>query len=176
MNTLCVLGHIHLATKFATGAIGHEGRIRGEVEREHPTLLALCLSLGGSSLASRIGQSVEIGLVCDMQGIGLVFLEQVLRELQTQHASLLSELTQAFLSFLVEQGTTAHKAVVTVVEQALLLLRQQTMVTVYVLHTPKEFFVEAHIIGMLREDGLHLLCQGVHLVVGLGTQQIEEDG
>ena len=35
--------------------------------------------------------------------------------------------------------------------------------------------VEHDIVGVLGEDGRQLLCQRVHIVVGLGREQVEED-
>ena len=85
MDALRVLGHVHLPAQLATRAIGHEGGERGEVERKHPAVLTLFLRGLGSSLTGGVGQSVEIGLVGNMQGEGLVLLQQVLRKLKTEH-------------------------------------------------------------------------------------------
>ena len=176
VNALSILGHIHLLAQLALGAVGHERRIRWEVESEHPTFFPLCLGFGSSSLDRCIGQAFELSLISDMQGIGFVLLQQVLRKLQTQHTGLFCELTQFVLALLIEQCTTTHKTVVAVVKQSFLLFCQKTMMAMHMFHTCKEFLIEAHIIGMFCQDGLHLLCQGVHLVVGLSTQQIEENG
>ena len=48
------------------------------------------------------------------------------------------------------------------------------MVPVYVLDALKESGVEPHVVGMLRQYGLYLLCQSIHLVVSLCRQQVEE--
>ena len=48
------------------------------------------------------------------------------------------------------------------------------MVQVNLSDTFEESWVEAYVVGMLGQQGLHLLRQGIHLVVGLGTQQVEE--
>ena len=50
------------------------------------------------------------------------------------------------------------------------------MVQVYGLDALEKAFVEPHVVGVLGEYRLHLLRQGVHLVVRLGTQQVEEYG
>ena len=39
----------------------------------------------------------------------------------------------------------------------------------------KQSGVQTNIIGMLRQYGLYLLGQRIHLVVGLGRQQVEEN-
>ena len=171
-----VLGQVHLPAQLTTGTVSHEGGIRGEVEGEHPTVFALFLCGLGSSLTGCVGQSVEIGLVGDMQGEGLVLLQQILRELEAEHRGFLRELAQAFLAGSIEEGTAAHETVVAVVEQHLLLGCQLTVVAVHILDALKEFLIEADVVGMLREDGTHLLGQRVHLVVRLGREQVEEHG
>ena len=45
---------------------------------------------------------------------------------------------------------------------------------VYILDTLEQARIQSHIIGMLCQDGLHLLCQSIHLVIGLSRQQVEE--
>ena len=109
-----------------------------------------------------------------MQGERLVFLQEVLRELQSEYRGFLRELAQTFLACCIEQGTAAHETVVTVVEQHLLLRRQLAVMTVYVFDALKKPFVETDIVGVLRQDGTHLLCQSIHLVGGLCRQQVEE--
>ena len=47
---------------------------------------------------------------------------------------------------------------------------------VYLSDALKEPGVQSHVVGMLCQQGLHLLCQSVHLVVGLSTEQVEEYG
>ena len=44
----------------------------------------------------------------------------------------------------------------------------------HMLNSFKKFFVEHHVVGMLCQHRLQLLCQCVHIIVGLGTKQIEE--
>ena len=174
MNTLRIIRHIHLAAQFTLRAVGHKGRIRRRVEREHPTFQSALAGLHSGSLTCRVGQSVELCLVGDMQGEGFVLLQQVLRELQRQHRGLLGQLSQALLACLVEQCTATHKAVVAVVQQAFLLGSQLTVMAVHVLDALKESRVQSDVVGMLRQYGLYLLSQCVHLVVGLSREQVEE--
>ena len=109
-----------------------------------------------------------------MQVESLVLLQQVLRELKSEYRGFFRKLTQTFLARCIEQGTTAHKTVVTVVEEHLLLGCQLTVMTVYVFDAFKEAFVQTDIVGVLRQNGTHLLCQSVHLVGSLCRQQVEE--
>ena len=44
----------------------------------------------------------------------------------------------------------------------------------HILDTLKQPLVKTDIIGMFRQDRAHLLCQSVHLIVGLCRKQIEE--
>ena len=48
------------------------------------------------------------------------------------------------------------------------------MVQVYLTDTLKESGIQTHVVGMLGEDGLHLLGQRIHLVVGFCAEQVEE--
>ena len=48
------------------------------------------------------------------------------------------------------------------------------MVQVYLTDALEEPGVQSYVVGMLCQDGLHLLCQSIHLVIGLCTQQVEE--
>ena len=85
VDTLRVLGHIHLPTKLPLSAIGHKGRIAGKVECEHPTVEMLLFGSEGCSLARRLRQSVELSLVGNVQRESLILLQQILRELQPKH-------------------------------------------------------------------------------------------
>ena len=168
------VGHIHLTTQVAPVGIGHEGRIAGEVEREHPTLLVLLGSSLGGSLTLCVGQSAQLCFVGDVQLICLVLLQQVLRELQREHAGFFGQPAQLLLVLVTEQGTAAHKSVVRGLQQHTLLGRELTMVLIDILDALKETTVERHVVGVLGEYGIELLGQGVHLITGLGTEHARE--
>ena len=176
VRTLGILRHIHLTAQVALGAVSHKRRIRGEVECEHPAFLLLLLRSKSRCLTGCLRQSIKLSLIRDMQSEGFILLQQILGELQSQHRSFLRELSQTLLTRSIKQGTAAHKTVVTVVEQHLLFWRQLTVVTMYILDTLKQLFIQADVIGMLRQYRTHLLCQGIHLVVGLCREQIKENG
>ena len=128
----------------------------------------MLLGILGSCCYGCIRKTVQLGLVCYMQCICFVFLEQVLRELQGEHACLLGELAQLLLAFLIEQGTAAYKTIIACIEQHLFLGIQLAVgMVVYELDAFEEFLVQGDIVGMLGKDGAHLLCQGFHLVAGL---------
>ena len=48
------------------------------------------------------------------------------------------------------------------------------MVLVDIFDALEELRVQADVVGMAGEDRTHLLCQGLHFVVALSTQQVEE--
>ena len=50
------------------------------------------------------------------------------------------------------------------------------MMTVHILDTFEQLLVQTDIIGVFGQDRTHLLGQGIHLVVGLSREQVEEDG
>ena len=174
MRTHRIASHIHLLAQFSLCRVGHEGRVAGEIQCEYPSLQSLLLGCQGCCFAGCLRESVELCLVGDVQLEGLILLQQVLRELQGEHGSLLRQLAQPGLSCFVEQGTRAHKPLVAVVEEHLLLWRQLTMMQVYLADALKELGVQSYVVGVLCQDGLHLLCQRIHLVIGLCTQQVEE--
>ena len=174
MGTHGVAGHVHLFSQLPLCSVCHERRVGGIVEREHPTLLALLLGSQCCRFAGRLGQSVQQGLVGDVQRVGLVFLQQVLRELQREHRGLLRQLAQPFLASLVEQCTGAYESLVAVVQQLFLLGSQSAVVQMHVAYPLKQPWVQPYVVGVLRQDGLHLLSQCVHLVVRLCRQQVEE--
>ena len=174
VNTHRVARHVHLLAQLTLCRVCHERRVRGHVECKHPALQTALLRRLCSRLARRLGQSVELGLVGQVQRISLLLLQQVLLELQPQHRSLLRQLAQPLLSRLVEQGAATHEPVVARVEQHLLLGRQPAVVAVYVLDAFKQPLVQADVVGMLRQNRRHLLRQRVHVVVRLSRQQVEE--
>lgn len=140
------------------------GKSRVKIHPSFSCSLAFC----SAAAMAVVGQSVELSLVSDMQLEGFVFLEQVLRELQGEHACLLGELAQLLLAFLIEQGTAAYKTIIACIEQHLFLGIQLAVgMVVYELDAFEEFLVQGDIVGMLGKDGAHLLCQGFHLVAGL---------
>ena len=162
--------HVHLLAQFALGRVGHEWRIARIVECENPAFLIFFLGCMFSGSDGCFWQTFELRLVCDVKGERLVLLQQVLRELQGEHAGILGELAQFLLSFLVEEGTAAYESVVAGFEQHLLFCIQFTVrMVVNKLDALEEFLVQCDVVGMLGEDRAHLLCQFLHLVAGLCT-------
>ena len=146
------------------------------VESEHPAFFLSFAGGQGSGFTSGIGQTVEVGLVGNMQFKGFVFLQQILRELQRQQAGLLGKLAKTLLACLVEQRTTPHEAVVSLLQQHVFLRREFAMMVVDVLDACKKTAVQSYVVGMLCQDGAHLLSQRVEVVVGLGAQHVREHG
>ena len=189
MRTHRVAGHVELLAQFALGRIGHERRIRRIVESEEPAFpcfsipafrfdlrpFSLCLfPCQCRSLAGGVGQSVQLGLVGDVEREGFVLFQQVLRKLQTEHRGLLRQLAQSLLARLVQQGARAHKAFVAVVQEPLLFRSQSAVVQVYVAYALKQARVQSYVVRMLRQHGLHPLRQSIHVVISLCRQQVEE--
>ena len=79
-----------------------------------------------------------------------------------------------FLSFLIKQSAASYETVVAVVEKHFFFCRQLTVVQVNVFHTLEKALVQPYVVSMLCQDGLHLLGQGLHFIVGLGAEQVEE--
>ena len=88
MNALGVARHIHLLAQFTLGTVGDEWGVARIVECENPTLFASFLCRLSGSLAGGLRQAIELCLIGDVQFVGLVFLQEVLRELQGKDAGL----------------------------------------------------------------------------------------
>ena len=168
------VGHVHLLAQLAVVGIGHEGAVTGALQCEDPSLesgLAGCL---GCCIALALGQSGELRRVGDVEAEGVGVAEHVLLELQGHLAQFHLQLGEALLVGVAEQGSVAHEGLVHVVEQGGLLGVEWAVVVVYGLDAQPEVGVEHHAVAVLGQDGGHLLCQGVHLVVGVGTDEVEE--
>ena len=167
--------HVHLLAEFALGRVGHERRVAREVEGEDPSLFVLLLCIMGCGSDGGLRESVEQSLIGDMQGVSLVFLQQILRELEGEHACLLGELAQLLLAFLIEQGTAAHESVVAGIEEHLFLGIELTVrMIVNELDALEELLVQGDIVGMLGEDWTQFLCQFFHLIAGFCTHHARE--
>ena len=175
MGTDGISRHVHLLAEFALGGVGHERRVAREVEGEDPSLFVLLLCIMGSGCDGGLWESVELILIGDMQGVSLVFLQQILRELEGEHACLLGELAQLLLAFLIEQGTAAHESVVAGVEEHLFLGIELTVwMIVNELDALEELLVQGDIVGMLGENRTQFLCQFFHLIAGFCTHHARE--
>ena len=83
-------------------------------------------------------------------------------------------MAQTGFPFLVEQCTASHESLVAVVEQHLFLWCQPAVMQVHLANALKQLWVQPHVVGVFGQYRLHLLCQRVHVVVGLSRQQVEE--
>ena len=176
VSSLGVAGHIQLLAQFALCAVRHERRETGIVECEEPALLVGLFGCKRSCFASCSGQTVELLLVSNVECESLVFLQQVLRKLQRQHAGFLCELAQTLFALVVEQRTAAYKSVVAVVEKHLLLGGKLAMVFVYIFDALKQASVELHVVGVLCENRAEFLRQLVQFVACLGAEHARENG
>ena len=145
--------HVHFFAQFTLCGICHKRRETGEIECEHPSFQTFLLGGECRRFARRFGQSVEVVLVGYVQLIGLVLLEQVLRELQREHPSLFGELSQTLLTLIVEQRSASDEAVIAVFEQHRLLGSERAVVLIYIFDALKQFPVQPHIVGVFGENG-----------------------
>ena len=77
-NAERVLGHIHLAAQLAIVGVGHEGTVGRGVEGEEPTFFAVLFGSESGSIAGGVGQAGEVGLVGDMELVGVGGFQVVL--------------------------------------------------------------------------------------------------
>ena len=85
-------------------------------------------------------------------------------------------MAKALFAFIVKQSSAAYKAVIAVVKQHFFFRRKPAVVQMYGFHAFKQAFVQSYVVGVFRQYRLHFLCQRVHLVIRLGTKQIEKYG
>ena len=175
MRALRVACHIHLLPEVALGGVGHERVVTREVEREEPPLLTVVLGGFSCRFNGRWGESFELLLVAEKKFESLVLLQQILRELQREHAGFFRELAQPGFPLVVQQGSTAHEALVAFLQKGVLLGSKLTVVLVDILVAFEETLVQGYIIRVFGEDGTHLLGQGIEVVAGLCAEHARED-
>ena len=174
VDTYRISRHVKFLAQFAASAVCHERTVTGVVESKHPSLQVTFLCRHCRRLACCLWQPVKVLLVGYVKRESLVLLQQVLRELKREHRRLLGEFAQLVFPFLVEQGTRAHKSLITVLQQLFLFWCKLAVMAMNIFHPLKQFLVKSHVVGVLGEHRLHLLSKRIHLVVCLGAEEIEE--
>ena len=171
VGALGVAGHIELAPQVAVVGVDEEGGVAGVVEGEHPSVEVALLGGLRCGIDGRLGQSAELGAVGEVEGVGLVLLQQVLRELQREHRGVLGELAQLGLAVVVEQCAAAYEGVVFLVEEHLFLGGEVAVMVVDGLYAGEELRVEDDVVLVLGEDGAELLGESLHLGRGVGAHE-----
>ena len=170
-------GHsaINFLAEVAPVGVLEEGGVGGALERHHPSFQPATPGLHRCCFEGAFGQSADFLLCRQMQGEGVGGMQLVLRELQREHAQFPALLGQYFLLLFGQQGAAAGEALVGVVEQFLLLRRELAPgVVVHGFDALKQACVHCDARCVLREQGLHLLREGFHLVGATGREQVEE--
>ena len=110
----------------------------------------------------------------DVQLVIICLLELILTELKSKLGKLCLYGGKSLLVLLAEQCTAANKCVVCILQKLALLVVQPFLVFPYMLDAKEELLV-VHDAGIVfGEHGRKFLCQCLHLVVGIGTDQVEE--
>ena len=147
------------------------------MEREDPLVaLAHRLRLLARGVADARRQSLQI-VRRQFEREVVVLGQNVVAELHGRKRQLAVDLLQpGFLSG-VEQGAGAHESVVGLPEQSALLgvESQRRAPVIDILHAGEKFLVEPDLIAVRREQGHHLLLQGLHPFVGLGGAKHAEN-
>ena len=167
--TECVTGHVEFFAQFTLRAVHHKRSVARCIQSEYPSLLSVLFCSLVRCFPCRFRQTVKLFFIQDVQRIGLVLLQQVLRELQRKHGGLFREPAQTVFPCLIQQCTAAYETVVAVLQQPVLLRCQLTMVLVYIFDTLEQLGVQADIVAMPGEYRAHLLSQSIHLIIGFGT-------
>ena len=176
MRTESVVCHKHFLSEVAVFCILHKRTITWEVESKHPTIEITLLCLMSCRLFLSIRETFKVILISDMEGESLLFFQQILRKLERKHTAFLCESTELSLSFLIEERTTTDETVVTLLQETLFLRCERAMIVMYSLDAFKQSLIETHVISMLCQRRLNLLCQCVHLIIRLSRKKIEENG
>jgi len=108
--------------------------------------------------------------MCNCVGVA----EHVLLVLQGHLTQFHLQLREALFVLVAEQCSVTDERLVHVVEQGGLLRVERTVLGMHGLDPEPEVGVEHHAVAVLGQEGRHLLGQCVHLVVGVGTDEVEE--
>ena len=176
-HALGVVGRPELATQLAVLAITEEGAEARIVERVNPAFQAACGRLFGTHVTHILRQAGKVRLVGDMQRVGVGRGEHVLAELQGGHGEFFLQLGVDLLVLVGKVGTAAGELFVGFFEQFGLFGGQIQAFPAVVdgLDALKELRVEHDGHGELGQQRGNLLGQVLHLVVGAGLVEIEED-
>ena len=148
------------------------------MEREDPLAAAAQLvGLLARGVAHAGGQSVEVGLVRNLEHEVVVLGQQVAAEADGHARQLLVNLLEPFLLGRVEQRAAAHEAVVGLLQQAALLGVKAELGAPVIdrLDAGEELLVEQNPVVVGREQRQRLLLDGLHPLVGLGAAEHLED-
>ena len=171
-----IVGAPELLLQLAVRRVGEEGDVARRMERHGPPLLTAGLGLGGQPLADKLGKfgnGLRVGDV-ELEGVGGGQL--VLVELERQAGQLGRILAVELLVGIGERRAVAGEALVALLEQHLVLLREEpSRMLVDGLHAGEELGVERDVVLERRQTGLHLGGDALHLLRSVGAQQVVED-
>jgi hypothetical protein len=172
-------GGEELLPEVSPGGILEEGDAARLVEGEDPLPLAQVASLGrfGGALDDGLGQAGQLlGLVQD-EDEAVVLLEDVLAELLGQDGELLVDRPELRLLGLVEVGPAADEELVGLVQELGLLRGQGELVLALPdgLDPGEELRVEVDVVLVLGQERGDRRLDLLHLLVGVGRGQVEED-
>ena len=147
------------------------------MEREDPFALH-ALVLGG---LRRVGdnisrQSRQVLLLVDHQLKIVGLAQDILAECQLEHGDALVQLAQLGLIGLREVGAAAYEALISQLEQFLLLLVEVhlSLVVVNRLHAGEQLRIQADVVRVLGKQGIYLLLQRLDLLGGIDARLTAE--
>ena len=143
---------VHTLAQFAAVAILQERHHRGIVQGEHPfAVQSSLLCHFGRRGDEVLRKSSQVVLVVDDELEGICLGEHVLSEGELQHRDFLIELAQLLLLVGREVGTAAHKTLVGLFEEFLLLLVELLLrlVVIHILHSLEEGGVHRDVVAVL---------------------------
>ena len=76
--TECVTGHVEFFAQFTLRAVHHKRSVARCIQSEYPSLLSVLFCSLVRRFPCRVGQTVKLSFIQDVQRIGLVLLQQVL--------------------------------------------------------------------------------------------------
>ena len=164
-----------LLLRRTVGRIGHEGDVARILQRHRPPLLAACFRLGGHSFLYEVGQLLDPLGIGDIECIGVGGGQRILAEFERHLPQLGRILAVQLLLVGRKRRAVAGEALVGLFQQAFVLLRKEpTRIFIHRLHAGEQLGIERNIVPERRQLGLHIERDTLHLVVGIGFEQVVE--
>ena len=164
-----------LLLRLAVRRIGHEGDVARILQRHRPTLLSARLGVGRQPLLHEVGQLFDPPGIGDVEREGVGRSQRILTEFE-RHLSQLGRILPVELLLVGrKRRTVAGEALVGLLQQPFVLLRKEPAgILVDGLHAGEERRIERDVVAQRRQLGLHVERDALHLVVGIGFEQVVE--
>ena len=171
-------GHIGPIERFAVVALRgilHERHVGGSVEGDDPSCEAALLCGCGGLFNLTFGQSVQVGLVGEVEEEGVGGLDVVLRELEGALGEFSLDGLKSLLGFGSECSARTFKAVIGLLKQHAVFLGKggvDHFGFIDRLDASEERLILHDVGGMFRQDGRQLFGHGFQFVTSVGRELV----